>query len=358
MKNFEAYRKAFTQKALKNGFSDENIFRCLYYSENLSKKKLPIIYNSYHLAGVVGYKHSYLSRSIISTSFFYRHFKIRKKNGTYRTISEPLPSLKEIQYFILQEILYKIQVSKYCKSYIPKKKFKEYLRYHVNEKQLLTLDIEDFFSSITYNIIYDLFHKLGYAKDVSTYLANLCTYIKISNKSNTTSNSKRFLPQGAPTSPYLSNLILKEFDDEIAKYCKEEKIKYTRYADDMAFSGNVINKKEIESLVQKKLEKLGLNLKKEKTRLMLKNEPQILSGVILNEKMQLPKKERNEIRQIMYFIKIFTLENHLERIKEKRDNYLLHLIGRVSYALSLNPDDKEFLDYKKYLNELEKKYYS
>ncbi|MCH3885450.1 hypothetical protein [Tenacibaculum aquimarinum] len=79
MKNFEAYRKAFTEKALKNGFSDENIFRCLYYSENLSKKNLPIIYNSYHLAGVVGYKHSYLSRSIISTSFFYRHFKIKKR---------------------------------------------------------------------------------------------------------------------------------------------------------------------------------------------------------------------------------------------------------------------------------------
>lgn len=358
MKNIEAYKKAFTEKALKNGYSEENIFRCLSYSENLSKKNLPIIYNSYHLAGVVGYKHSYLTRSIMSTSYFYRHFKIKKKNGKFRTISEPLPSLKEIQYFILQEILYKIQVSKYCKSYIPKKKFKEYLRYHVNEKQVLTLDIEDFFPSITYKFIYNLFLKLGYAKDVSIYLANLCTYIKKDKNSTTSSSSKRFLPQGAPTSPYLSNLILKEFDDEIAQYCTKEKIKYTRYADDMAFSGNIVNKEEIESLVQEKLTKLGLNLKKEKTRLMLQNVPQILSGVVLNKKMQLPKKERNEIRQIIYFIKKFTLENHLDRIKEKRDNYLLHLIGRVSYTLSLNPIDKEFLEYKNYLNDLKKKHSS
>ena len=357
MKNIEAYKKAFTEKALKNGYSEENVVKCLVYSENLSKRNLPIIYNSYHLAGLVGYKHSYLTRSIMSTYFFYRHFKIKKKNGKSRTISEPLPSLKEIQYFILEEILYKVEVSKYCKSYIPKKKFKEYLRYHVNEKQVLTLDIKDFFPTIKYKLIYNLFLELGYAKDVSTYLSNICTYIK-KGTTTTTSSPKRFLPQGAPTSPYLSNLILKEFDDEIAEYCIKAKIKYTRYADDMAFSGKTINKEDIESLVQEKLTKLGLNLKTEKTRLMLQNEPQILSGVILNKKMQLPKKERNEIRQIIYFIRKFTLENHLERIKEKRDNYLLHLIGRVSYALSLNPNDKEFIEYKNYLNDLKKKHYS
>lgn len=356
--DFELYKKQFREKAIISGFSEDTIIKCLVYSENLISKNLPIIYNSYHLAGLVGYKHSYLSRAIISTDFFYRKFKIQKSNGNYREISEPLPSLKEIQYFILKEILYTQKVSRYCKSYIPKKKFREYLKYHTNEKEVLTLDIQDFFPSIKYNSILTYFIELGYAKDVSYFLANLCTYTPKTNKGEKSDITKRFLPQGAPTSPYLSNLILLNFDNLVSKFCSDNDIKYTRYADDMTFSGNSIPKENLIYFVQAELNKIGLKLNRDKINFMKQNVPQIVSGVIINKKTQLPKEERNKIRNIMFYISKFGLEDHLKKTNETRDYFVHHLLGRIQYALTLNPSDLELKKYKQILIEEKKKYYS
>ena len=356
--DFELYKKQFREKALNSGFSEEIIIKCLNYSENLLSKNLPIIYNSYHLAGLVGYQHTYLSRAISSTEFFYRKFKIQKKNGNYREISEPLPSLKEIQYFILKEILYKQKVSRYCKSYIPKKKFREYLKYHTNEKQVLTLDIENFFPSINFDNIFNYFFEIGYSKDVAFYLSNLCTYSTKAKKGEKVDYTKRFLPQGAPTSPYLSNLVLIKFDDAVANYCGDKQIKYTRYADDMAFSGKQIEKDNLVQFVEQELKKIGLKLNKEKTNFMKQNVKQIISGVVVNKKLQLPKNERNNIRKTMYFISKYGLENHQKKTNEKRDYYLLHLLGKIQYGLTLNPEDKELIKYKEILIEEKKKYYS
>ena len=356
--DIELYKKQFREKALNSGFSEEIIIKCLNYSENLLSKNLPIIYNSYHLAGLVGYQHTYLSRAIYSTEFFYRKFKIQKKNGNYREISEPLPSLKEIQYFILREILYKQKVSRYCKSYIPKKKFREYLKYHTNEKQVLTLFIVYFFPSINFENIFNYFAEIGYSKDVAFYLSNLCTYSIKAKKGEKVDYTKRFLPQGAPTSPYLSNLVLIKFDDAVANYCRDKQIKYTRYADDMAFSGKQIEKDNLVQFVEQELTKIGLKLNKEKTNFMKQNVRQIISGVIVNKKLQLPKNERNNIRKKMYFISKYGLENHQKNTNEKRDYYLLHLLGKIQYGLTLNPEDKELIKYKEILIEEKKKYYS
>ena len=87
---------------------------------------------------------------------------------------------------------------------------------------------------------------------------------------------------------------------------------------------------------------------------MKQNTQQIISGVIVNNKIQLPKKQRNEIRQKMHFINNFGLESHLDKIKEKRDSYVQHLLGRIQYGLSLNPRDSELQKYKKTLQELYK----
>lgn len=352
MEKFINYKKKFSDLAISNGYSKEFVEKCLNYSEPLLLLDLPVIYSIKHLSELVGYSQSYLTRSIISTSFFYRHFKIKKKNGKFRCISEPLPSLKEIQHFILKDILYTQKVSKYCKSYIPKKNIKEYLKFHVNEKEILTLDLKDFFPSIKFELVHNYFSQLGYSSDVSFYLSCITTYC---DKQKKFDEKERYLPQGAPTSPYLSNLILRDFDNYIGAYCSEVKIKYTRYADDLAFSGDKINKKEIIDFVCEKLEKLGLNLNLEKINLMKHNRQQLISGVVVNDKIQLPKQKRNEIRQIMYFIIKYGLESHLEKIKEKRDNYILHLLGRVQYGINLNPNDLELRKYREILKKVYKK---
>ncbi|NHQ68912.1 reverse transcriptase family protein, partial [Elizabethkingia miricola] len=167
---------------------------------------------------------------------------------------------------------------------------------------VLTLDIENFFPSIKYKHINNYFTELGYAEDVSSFLASLCTYSISKKKKEKVELNERFLPQGAPTSPYLSNLILMKFDDTIANYCKEKSIKYTRYADDMAFSGSDFDKEILIKLVQSELNKVDLKLNKSKINFMKQNVPQVISGVLVNKKIQLPKEIRNEIRNTMYFI--------------------------------------------------------
>jgi RNA-directed DNA polymerase len=91
--NFESYSKEFIIKAQQVGYSAENIDKCLSYAESLIAANLPVIYNTSHLSGLVGYRNSYLNRAVVFTHFFYRHFKIKKSTSGYRNISEPLPSL-------------------------------------------------------------------------------------------------------------------------------------------------------------------------------------------------------------------------------------------------------------------------
>lgn len=340
MTNQQLYAEKFTQKALENGFSSDYIKKCLSYANPLLEKNLPVVYNIDHFSGLVGYNISYIKRAVKFQKYFYREFEVEKRNGKKRILYEPLPSLKEIQLWILNEILYKLKVSRYAKAYVPKRSIKEHTIYHTNEPFVLTLDIKKFFNSIKFEYVESLFRNIGYSEKMSNLFAKLCF-------------RDNELPQGAPTSPYISNLILKEFDSMVSDYCMENKIKFTRYADDLAFSGN-LNAQEIEKLVEDELSKIGLELNSDKRKLMEPNQPQLISGIIVNKKAQLPKKVRNSLRNEMHYIKKFGLENHLEKTKQKKTNYIKHLLGRINYLLQINPRDKEFIEYRKFLYELNK----
>ena len=338
--NFNNYKKRFVKKATLNGFSADNISKCLDYSEPIINNGVPVIYNTSHLSALVGYNKNYLKRAVFYTRYFYRYFKIEKDNGKKRTISEPLPNLKDIQNWILNEILYKIKISRYAKAYVPNRSIKDHVRYHTNEKYVLTLDIENFFGSINFYLTEDIFKNLGYSNLISNLLTKLC-YLNGS------------LPQGAPTSPAISNIIMYEFDVAMSVYCREQELKYTRYADDLAFSGD-FNQESVIEKVQMELKKIGLILNVDKTRFMPQSQPQIICGIVVNKKIQVPKYKRNQIRQEMYYIKKFDLKSHMERTKQKKDNYLKHLIGSINYILIMNPKDNEFIEYRKHLYSLEK----
>jgi len=338
--DFQHYQKKFTEKALQAGYSADKISKCLAYAEKLFDNGVPVIYNMEHLSGLVGYNTTYISRAIDHTKYFYKTFEVPKRNGNKRKISEPLPSLKEIQYWILHEILYKVEPSVYAKAYVPLSSLKQNLIFHRNQSMVLTLDIKDFFTSIDRVKIGNVFKTLGYSLVMANLLSKLCSL-------------EDSLPQGAPTSPYLSNLILKEFDDEIASFCLPQKIRYTRYADDLAFSGT-FNKTEIIGQVEQLLKKTGLVLNGEKTKLMSKGDRQIVTGIVVNEKLQARKELRLDIRKQMYFIKKFGMASHIEKIKNEKANYFHHLLGQINFIIYLNQDDKEFIEYRQYLNDLNK----
>lgn len=333
--NWVEYYTEFRIRAKQSGYSEAYCDKWLQYAKSLYDKKIPIIYSQEHLCLLLGYREEYVFAASNSPELFYRSYEIPKKNGGFRIISEPLPSLKEIQRWILDNILTRIDVSVYAKAYIKKRSIKDNARFHKRQKIVLSLDVEKFFDSITSDKIYKLFLSLGYEEDVVVMLTNLCCL-------------DGCLPQGAPTSPMLSNIILKDFDNTVAKFTNEKKIRYTRYADDMTFSGD-FHVGEVISFVKSKLYELGLRLNEEKTRTRKSWQSQEVTGIVVNQKMQLPKVVRKKIRQEVYYIKKFGLESHMQHCGIDKNNYLPHLKGKIQYGLFINPKDCELQGYLDYL---------
>jgi len=339
--DFTHYKDAFRQEASKNGYSEHNIQRCLDYASVLFSHDVPVIYNTTHLSTLVGYNKKYLKKASLYPKYFYRDFEITKKNGTKRPISEPLPSLKEIQIWILRNILYKIPVSPFAKAYKPNSGLIENLKFHKNQPKVFTLDLENFFPSISIKSIEKVFLELGYSRMISKLLAKLCARDKT-------------LPQGAPTSPALSNLIFKDADALISSFCVDRKIRYTRYADDLSFSGD-FDEKELLEKVTEVVENLNLHINVAKTKLMTPNMRQTVTGIVVNEKPQVAFHKRNELRQAMHYIKKFGIDEHREYKEIDQKNYLEHILGKVNFVLQINPRDLEFIGYKAILIDLKKK---
>jgi RNA-directed DNA polymerase len=338
--NYDYFKKKFTEKALVSGYSQENINRCLAYAQPLLEKEIPVIFNTSNLSALVGYKKSYLKRAVFFTDFFYREFKVKKYNGAIRIISEPLPSLKEIQSWVLENILYKCNVSRYAKAYVKDRNIVENVKYHKGQDVVLKLDIQNFFPSIRLPQVVQIFSDLGYSALLSSLLAKLCC-------------RRESLPQGAPTSPTISNIHLYVFDEALSKFCSQRAIRYTRYADDLSFSFRKDQlPAEIIAFVEQTLLPLNLYLNEEKTKIFKPSQRQVITGVVVNEKVQLPRIYRKKIRQEIHYINKFGLSDHLKRTNNIKANYIQHLAGKISYALYVNPMDSEMLRFKKFIQRL------
>lgn len=262
----------------------------------------------------------------------YRVHHIKKRNGKIRTIYEPTALLKHIQRRILSNILEKREISVYAKAYKKGISIQENALPHTGKNLILKLDIQDFFNNISfYNIYSSCFENLP--KNIGLLLTYLCTYYD-------------FLPQGAPTSAYISNLVMKNFDETVGEWCDKNDIDYTRYSDDMTFSGNFYPKTIIR-FVRKELYKIGLELNDEKIHVIHRNFRQTVTGLTVNEKVQTDAEYRRQIRQELYYIKKFGLKSHLNSLgwDTSLENYLLKLSGKISYVLSITPNKEEFRRY-------------
>ncbi len=180
--------------------------------------------------------------------------------------------------------------------------------------------------------------KIIYNNSVSALLANLCCY-------------NNCLPQGAPTSPQLSNITFLPLDEKIGEFVQKNKWRYTRYADDLTFSGEL----KIGILlryVNKLMSENGFVINSHKTRVAKQSARQEVTGVVVNKNLQISRNARRDIRQQIYYIKKFGLNSHLQMIQETRKNYLYHLLGQANHALFINPKDQEMCEYVSYLKSL------
>lgn len=227
-------------------------------------------------------------------------------------------------------------ISKYAKAYYKGSSLLDNAQPHINKKVILKLDIINFFESISFSDVYNSCFSIEYfPKSVGMVLTYLCTY-------------NDHLTQGFPTSAYISNLVMKDFDEMIGDWCEFNQITYTRYSDDMTFSGS-FNPSEVIRKVRKSLYKLGLELNNNKIHVVNKNSSQNVTGIVVNEKAQICKKYRREVRKEVYYINKFGLCSHLEKcnINISPLKYLKKLYGKILYVLQIDNSNVEFLKYKK-----------
>ncbi len=270
----------------------------------------------------------------------YHSVYIPKSDGSKRKLSVPDSILKRVQKSIADNILVQYTVSKYAKAYKTGSSVQQNARPHIGKKKILKLDIDGFFDHILYSQVKDtVFCKEKYSQPIRILLTMLCYH----NDS---------LPQGAPTSPAITNIIMRDFDEKVGAFCNKKNVAYTRYCDDMTFSGD-FDEKDIISFVKNELLKLGLFLKSRKTALVPATKRQCVTGIVVNEKINITKEYKKKIRQEMYYIRKFGLNEHLNRMNiSDREHYILSLKGRIAFVLQTTPNDNEFMEYKHFLHSI------
>lgn len=335
---WESYSGRFSAAARKTAHSEEYIQGCLSYGERLWARGLPIIYDIDHFSALVGYSRRYILMCAHAADAAYRPFAIKKKSGGKRVIHEPLPSLKEIQRWMLKHILYAETESRFAKGFVRGRGVLDNARFHLGQPVVLSLDIAGFFPSLKWRWVFRLFREFGYSRAVAGVLSHLCTL-------------DGSLPQGAPTSPAISNLLLKDLDRRIGGFALARGIRYTRYADDMTFSGDFSPGRVI-LFVEGILRGRDLRLNDKKTRTMRPHNRQEVTGIVVNERLRAPRKARRELRTAMHYIRRFGLGAHLAQIGETRVRYLFHLMGVANWILHVDPDDAAAADAMAILREL------
>lgn len=258
----------------------------------------------------------------------YSEIIIKKKTGGIRFLYEPSRILKNIQKRILKNILEERKISNYSYAYTKKLSILDNCKPHIRKNIVLKLDIKNFFDNISFNMVYETcFNETLFPKKLGILLTNLCMYDKK-------------LPQGAPTSGYISNIVMRSFDEKVGKYCKEKGISYTRYSDDMSFSGD-FDVEDLINTVGSLLDEKGFKLNKKKIKVVSKKTRQQITGIVVNEKINIRKGYKKKIRQELYFIKKYGLDDHLNKIRYKgsKNAYLTKLLGKISYVYSITKED-------------------
>lgn len=305
------------------------------YIGRLTDAGLPVILSPEHLQQVLRVRVEQFYAISHSPELYYREYYARKNNGGRRKISAPLPLLLFLQKWVLKNILELQPVHPAAKAYLKKSSIKQNARFHRKQNNLFKSDVKDFFGSISSKWVYEYFLELGYSMAISMLFTAICC------KSNS-------LPQGAATSGYLSNIFMQSFDDALFAYCSEKKLRYTRYADDIAVSGASIELPELKELVKKELKKKGLKINSGKTRLIRTHQRQKVTGVVVNEKLGPGRDYLRALRQDLYYIEKYGIYGHARRSGWNSPAACLgNVYGRLTHALFLIGKDERLEQKKK-----------
>ena len=291
---------------------------CISYADRLLSNRLPVIFDIKHFTLLIGINPIELTKMIFADHLFYKEQKVPKKSGGVRQLFMPAIQLKYIQRWILDNILSNIIISEYATGFCKNKSIKTNAKSHLGKECVLNMDIKDFFPSIKYETIFKIFAYYGYTKEVSYILAKLCTY-------------KGSLPQGSPASPYLSNIACLKLDKRLSKLAEAYNADYSRYADDITFSGNK-NVKDCQSFITKIVNDENFEINEKKSRFAYKNQRQEVTGLIVNDgEIRVNKNYKRKVYQEIYYCTKFGVSSHMKKIKCDKAFYKEYLYGKAFF---------------------------
>jgi RNA-directed DNA polymerase len=356
----------FLKEGQSKGYNEEYLARLVAAGRSIQSLNVPVIFSLSHLANLSNTRyidlHSFVSRSTVHVNFPYKNFPISKRTGGKRWISIPAPPLMAVQRWVAQNILNNVQPHKAAFAYVKDRIVKEHAVKHCAADWILKVDIKDFFSNISERQVYGVFKSLSYPKLLAFEMARICTRAtprRMGKKWNNQWCDQKIsgyncravgsLPQGAPTSPALSNLVCIEMDKQLDALAIEVGATYSRYSDDLCFSFSNSDRASVYK-VKRRISKIlwgnGFQENSKKTRIIPPGARKIVIGLSVNgESPSVPKEVRDKIREHLYYSKKLGIPTHCKN-KGFRSVIGLrnHLYGLIRYVYSINPQQaKKFL---------------
>lgn len=311
----------------------------------LTRRGLPVLSRGEELAAAMGISIAKLRWLTYhrqgAAVVHYHRYAIAKKTGGVRAISAPKKALATAQQWILANILAKLSPEPTAHGFIPGRSIVTNASQHVGKQVVINLDLRDFFPTLTFPRVKGLFRALGYSEHLATVLALLTTEpprveTEHAGKVYHVALGERVLPQGACTSPAITNAACLRLDRRLAGLAKKHQFTFTRYADDLTFSGDdpaAVGKllKSVRSILAAE----GFVLHPKKTRVMRRASRQEVTGVTVNERPTIDRRQIRELRAILHNAARFGLES---QNREKRTNFAAHLRGRVAFVSMVDPE--------------------
>jgi len=295
----------------------------------------------------------------------YRYRALAKQPGSLRLIEAPKPRLKEMQRHILSQILDNIPLHPSVHGFVKSHSIQTFAAPHVGRRVVLRMDLQDFFPSISGRRIQALFRVAGYPEPVADLLGGICTNVtphsiwkQIASGPDRAVDhavdrallqqmrdlyARPHLPQGAPTSPALANLCAYRMDCRLHGLAQAAGAEYTRYADDLAFSGGESFEQCVERFsihVASIVHQEGFAVHHRKTRIMRRSVRQYLAGIVTNEHLNIVRSDFDLLKAILYNCIRYGPEsqNH-----ETNPSFQMYLAGRIGFVESINPRKGERL---------------
>jgi RNA-directed DNA polymerase len=280
--------------------------------------RLPPVTSVQLLSLLFGYSPSLVGAMVQNPTRYYRKFEIRSGNRT-RQIHTPKVALKIIQRWFGYYLSHAVELSDHVHGFVPKRSTVTAARQHCPAHWVLSLDIRNFFGSVTSERVFACLNGLGYQRQAAHLMTDLCTM--------TLDGGNRGLPQGAPSSPVLANLAFRETDKKLECLAKNRNLRISRYADDISVSGREKPDPGLLHEIEQIIEGDGWVIAENKTRLaeLPSRYPQVLGLLVDQHVPRLPKRYRNRLRMMRYML----TTGHLT--EEERATFA----GHVAYAESI-----------------------